>query len=62
MQVQMNHYKDVCNPTEPKKCDKASKEPRVEDRLFADKFGEILLEKVTRVTKYLQIFNEGEES
>ena len=58
IQVQLNHYKDTCNPKEPKKCEKVALEPRIEDRKFSEKFGEILLEKVTRVTKYLQLYIE----
>ena len=55
-QVQMNHYKaDTCDAKNVKNCDSVYQEPKMEDRKFAEKFGQILKRKVFSVLEITQL-------
>ena len=52
----MNHYKaDTCHPKDVKNCDSVDQEPKMEDRKFAEKFGQILKRKVFSVLEITQL-------
>lgn len=53
----MNHYKaDTCQGKDLNNCDSIYRQPKIEDKRFAEKFGDILKQKVSNVLKTTEGF------